>query len=190
MNPMHTTPRRQQYRRSLRWFTHLSGTRTRPSDGRLRAARKRGRRLLVGGLLPVCAAVTSVALATVPSASVTARADSVATHPDVSTTQILHLRSRVVTSHSFGRRGDVVFAKDYSGGRLIAFDVVDFVAPNRVDISLGLADGFLYGAVTISPAGKLSGQVTGGSGAYQGDTGTITGRALSNGAILTVTYQP
>lgn len=189
MNPIDTTPRRQQHRTLLRWFTHLSSTRGRRSDRRLRAARKRGSRLLVGGLLPACAAVASVALVTVPSANVMARAGSVATHPDTSTTHTLKLISRAVASHRVGTRGLVVFDKDYSGGRLVAFDVVDVVSSNTADVSFGLFRGFLYGTVTINHAtGKLSGQVTGGSGAYQGDTGIITGRALRNGAILTVTY--
>ena len=189
MNPIRTTPRRQQHRNLSRWFTRLSSLHERPSDRRLRAARKRGSRLLAGGLLPACAVVASVALVTVPSANVSAHAGSVAAHPDASTTHTLHLTSHIVASHRIGARGLVVFAKDYSGGRLVDFEVVDVVSPNSADVSFGLFGGFLYGAVTINHAtGKLSGQVTGGSSAYQGDTGTITGRALRNGAILTVTY--
>ena len=189
MNPIHTTPRRQQHRNLLPWSTHPSSTRARPSDRRLRAARKPGSRLLAGGLLPACAVVASVALVAVPSANVTARAGSVAAHPDASATHTLHLSSHIVASHRVGPRGLVVFAKDYSGGRLVDFEVVDVVSPNSADVSFGLFGGFLYGAVTINHAtGQLSGQVTGGSSAYQGDTGTITGRALRNGAILTVTY--
>jgi len=188
MNSIHSTPRRQQYRNLLPWFTHPSSTCARPSDRRLRAARKPGSHLLAWGLLPACA-VASVALVTVPSANVTARAASVAAHPDASTTHTLKLTARAVASHRVGTRGLVVFDKDYSGGRLVAFDVVDVVSSNTADVSFGLFRGFLYGTVTINHAtGKLSGQVTGGSGAYQGDTGTITGRALRNGAILTVTY--
>jgi len=188
MNPIRSTPRRQQYRNLPPRFTRQGSTPARPSD-RLRAARKPGSRLLAGGLLPACAVVASVALVTVPSANVMARAGSVATHPDASATHTLHLTSRAVASHRVGTRGLVVFDKDYSGGRLVAFDVVDVVSPNSADVSFGLFRGFLYGTVTINHAtGKLSGQVTGGSGACQGDTGTITGRALRNGAILTVTY--
>lgn len=189
MNPIHTTPRRQQYRNLRPWFTHPGSTRARPSDRRLRGARNRGARLLAGGLLPACAVVASAALATVPSANATARAGSVATHADASTTHTLTLTSRAVASHRVGSRGLVVFDKDYSGGRLVAFDVVDVVSANTADLSFGLFRGFLYGTITINHAtGKLSGHITGGSGAYQGDTGTITGRALRNGAILTVTY--
>ena len=189
MNPIHTTPRRHQYRNLVPRFTRLSSTRVRPSDRRLRAARKRGSRLLAGGLLPACAVVASVALVTVPSANVMARAGSVAAHPDASATHTLHLSSHIVASHRVGTRGLVVFAKYYSGGRLIDFEVVDVVSPNSADVSFGLFRGFLYGTVTINHAtGKLSGQITGGSGAYQGDTGTITGRAVRTGAILTVTY--
>ena len=188
MNPIHTTPRRHHYRNLVPWFTHLS-TCARPSGRRLRAARKRGSRLLVGGLLPACAVVASVALVAVPSANVTARAASAATHPDTSTTHTLHLTSHIVASHRVGTRGLVAFAKDYSGGRLVDFEVVDVVSSNSADVSFGLFRGFLYGTVTINHAtGKLSGQITGGSGAYQGDTGTITGRAVRTGAILTVTY--
>ena len=189
MNSIHSTPRRQQYCTLLPWFTRLSSTCARPSDRRLRAARKPGSRLLARGLLPACAVVASVALVTVPSANVTARAASAAAHPDAGATHTLHLSSHIVASHRVGSRGLVVFAKDYSGGRLIDFEVVDVVSLNGADVSFGLFRGFLYGTVTINHAtGKLSGQVTGGSGAYQGDTGTITGRALRNGAILTVTY--
>ena len=189
MNFIHSTPRRQQYRNLLPWFTRLSSTCARPSDRRLRAARKRGSWLLAEGLLPACAVVASVALVTVPSANVMAQAGSVATHPDASATHTLKLTSRAVASHRVGTRGLVVFDKDYSGGMLVAFDVVDVVSSNSADLALGLFRGFLYGTVRINHAtGKLSGQVTGGSGAYQGDTGTITGRALRNGAILTVTY--
>jgi hypothetical protein len=189
MNPIHSTPRRQQHRNLLPWLTHPGSTRARPSNRRLRAARKPGSRLLARGLLPACAVAASVALVTVPSANVTARADSAAAHPDASATHTLHLTSRAVASHRVGTRGLVVFDKDYSGGRLVAFDVVDVVSSNSADVSFGLFRGFLYGTVTINHAtGKLSGQVTGGSGAYQGDTGTITGRALRHGAILTVTY--
>ena len=189
MNSIHTAPRRQQYRTLLPWFTHLSSTRARPSDQRLRAARKPGSRLLARGLLPAGAVLASVALATVPSANVMARAGGVAVHPDASATHTLHLRSHIVASHRVGTRGLVVFAKDYSGGRLIDFEVADVVSPNSADLSFGLFRGFLYGTVTINHAtGQLSGQVTGGSGAYQGDTGTITGHALRNGATLTLTY--
>ena len=189
MNSIHTTPRRQQYRTMLPWFTRLSSTRARPSDRRLRGGRKRGSWLLAGGLLPACAVAASVALATVPSATVMARAGSDATHPDASTTHTLHLRSHIVASHPVGTNGLVLLNKDYSGGKLVAFDVTDVVSPDTADVSFGLSRGFLYGTVTINHAtGKLSGQVTGGSGAYQGDTGTITGRAVRNGAILTVTY--
>ena len=189
MNPIHTTPRRQQHRNLLPWSTHPSSTRARPSDRRLRAARKPGSRLLAGGVLPACAVVASVALVAVPSANVTARAASAATHPDTSTTHTLHLRSHIVASHPVGTNGLVLLNKDYSGGKLVAFDVTDVVSPDTADVSFGLFRGFLYGTVTINHAtGKLSGQITGGSGAYQGDTGTITGRAVRTGAILTVTY--
>jgi hypothetical protein len=170
MNTTHRTPRRQQYRNLSRWFTHPGSTRARRSDWRLRAARKRGSRLLVGGLLPACAVVASVALVTVPSANVTARAGTAAAHPDASPAHTLHLTSHIVASHRVGTRGLVAFAKDYSGGRLVDFEVVDVVSANSADVSFGLFRGFLYGTVTINHAtGKLSGQVTGGSGAYQGD---------------------
>ena len=189
MNPIHPAPRRQQHHNLLPWFTRPSSARARPSGRCPRAARKPGSRLLVRGLLPACAVAASVALATVPSATVMARAGSDATHPDASTTHTLHLRSHIVASHPVGTNGLVLLNKDYSGGKLVAFDVTDVVSPDTADVSFGLFRGFLYGTVTINHAtGKLSGQITGGSGAYQGDTGTITGRAVRTGAILTVTY--
>src|SRR5262249_15815220 len=111
MNSIHTTPPRQQHRNLFPWFTHPSSPSARPSDRRLRAARKPGSRLLARGLLPACAVVASVALVTVPSANVTARAASAATHPDASTTHTLKLTARAVASHRVGTRGLVVFDK-------------------------------------------------------------------------------
>ena len=52
----------------------------------------------------------------------------------------------------------------------------------------GLKGGFLYGTFTLSNSGVISGHVTGGTGAYRGDRGTIRGQGENNGANVTVTY--
>ena len=50
------------------------------------------------------------------------------------------------------------------------------------------AGGFLYGNFTVSTKGVIAGKITGGSGSYKGDTGTISGQAASTGPTITVTY--
>lgn len=104
-----------------------------------------------------------------------------------SATHILHFTARSVATHNFGRTGGLEVDKDTHSGKVVAYDVIDFVSANGADVSLALKDGFLYGRFTISKKGVIAGRITGGSAAYQGDRGTIKGHAGKN-ATVTVTY--
>jgi hypothetical protein len=98
-------------------------------------------------------------------------------------THTLHFTAHKVAANSFGE-----VDKDTHAGKVIGYDALSYVASNRADVALSLHGGFLYGHFTISSSGALSGKVTGGAGAYKGDTGTIKGQGMANSATVTVTY--
>jgi hypothetical protein len=91
--------------------------------------------------------------------------------------------SKTIASHGVGE-----VDKDVHNGKFVAYDVLNFVSSDRADVALGLKGGFLYGTFTLSNSGVISGHVTGGTGAYRGDRGTIRGQGENNGAHVTVTY--
>ena len=57
-------------------------------------------------------------------------------------------------------------------------------------LALDVKGGFLYSVVTTTDGGKtFSGKVTGGTGAFKGATGTITGKAISSTkTAITIIY--
>jgi hypothetical protein len=102
----------------------------------------------------------------------------------------LHFTAKPIASQKFTKVYGSEVDKDVSGGKVVSYNMLDFVSADSADVSLALKDGFLYGQFTINSAGAFSGKVTGGTGMYTGDTGTITGQAQqSGGAQVTVVYQ-
>jgi hypothetical protein len=85
------------------------------------------------------------------------------------------------TSSTFGTQETDV----NSTGKVIGFDDVYITATSpstaTANVALDIKGGFLYGLVTSTDGGKtFSGKVTGGTGAFKGATGTITGKAISS----------
>jgi hypothetical protein len=80
--------------------------------------------------------------------------------------------------------------KDVRAGKVIATDELDW-SGSTATVALALSHGFLYGWFTFNQkTGTFAGEVTGGTGSYRGDTGTISGRAISaTKAAVTVTYR-
>jgi hypothetical protein len=107
---------------------------------------------------------------------------------DASGMHTLHFIAHPVAMHSFGRTGGTEIDKDTSGGKVVAYDILDFVSANGADVALALNHGFLYGKFTESKMGAITGKITGGTAAYMGDMGTIMGQAMKKGAKVTVTY--
>jgi hypothetical protein len=102
----------------------------------------------------------------------------------------LHFTAKPIATQSFTKVYGSSVDKDVSGGKVISYSVLDFVGANSADVSLALKDGFLYGNFTVSSSGAFSGKVTGGTGMYTGDTGTITGQAQKSGAAtVTLVYR-
>jgi hypothetical protein len=83
-------------------------------------------------------------------------------------------------------------------GKVIGFDVLRFsFNPKTKTAAIGatvdLPGGFLYGQLRESEGPVSRGTVTGGTGAFQGATGTITATSLDeNGSrtAVTITYCP
>ena len=71
-----------------------------------------------------------------------------------------------------------------STGKTIGFDDVYITITGSTataNVALDTTGGFLYGVVTSTNGGKtFAGKVTGGTGAFKGATGTITGKAISS----------
>ena len=77
-----------------------------------------------------------------------------------------------------------------SGGQLIGFDVLSYTGTAGggydIGITVDVNGGFLYGAVSgPAHAHTYSGKVTGGTGAFQGATGTITATNLNKSGTHT-----
>jgi hypothetical protein len=80
-----------------------------------------------------------------------------------------------------------------STGKTIGFDegTITFAGNTGTGaVAFVRADGFLYGTLTFTNGGKtLTGKVTGGTGAFNEATGTITGKAItSRKTAVTITY--
>ena len=80
-----------------------------------------------------------------------------------------------------------------STGKIIGFNegTITFTGnTGTAAVAFVRADGFLYGTFTTTNGGKtLTGTVTGGTGAFNEATGTITGKAItSSKTAVTITY--
>ena len=81
-----------------------------------------------------------------------------------------------------------------STGKTIGFDnvYIKITGPSSAtaNVALDIKGGFLYGVVTTTDMGKtFHGKVTGGTGAFKGATGTITGKAISSTkTAITIVY--
>jgi hypothetical protein len=83
-----------------------------------------------------------------------------------------------------------------SAGEIIGFDVV-YVAVNPEtgtesgNVTFDTDGGLLYGTLKITSSPVINGTVTGGTGAFQGATGTILGKSLNKSGTrtaVTITY--
>ena len=83
-----------------------------------------------------------------------------------------------------------------SAGKTIGFDVINFAFnpttnTGTVNVALSTHGGILYGALKPSNGPIIKGTVTGGTGAFQGATGTIVGKQLNKAGTktaVTITY--
>jgi hypothetical protein len=110
--------------------------------------------------------------------------------PAAGHTHTLKFTTHTITQHSLGKTGGAELDKDINGGKIVAYDTLDFGSGNGADVSLALPGGFLYGHLTFNTkTGAVTGKIIGGSSAYKGDTGTVTGVPVSKSVeSVTVKY--
>ncbi len=98
-------------------------------------------------------------------------------------------KSVTFTKTTFG-----VQETDVSAGKTIGFDdgYITVTGKNtaRVNVAIDTKGGFLYVRFATTNGGKtFSGKVTGGTEAFKGATGTITGKAItSTKTAVTIIY--
>jgi hypothetical protein len=131
-----------------------------------------------------------VAVAASTAAAAPALASGTAAGGPRPTGHILRFTGTPTRYHFYNRAQTLGFEvdRDTYHGKVIAWDIVDFVAGGESDLSLALRNGFLYGQFTVGKSGTISGSITGGSAHYQGDTGTIGGTAKPKAAYVVISY--
>ena len=83
-----------------------------------------------------------------------------------------------------------------SAGKVIGFDVTNYgfnptTKAESLNVALSTSGGILYGALKPSNGPTIKGTVTGGTGTFQGATGTIVAKQLNKAGTktaVTVTY--
>jgi hypothetical protein len=68
-----------------------------------------------------------------------------------SATHTLHFTARSVATHNFGRTGGLEVDKDTHSGKVVAYDIIDFVSANGADVSLALKDA---SSTAVSPSAR------------------------------------
>ena len=131
-----------------------------------------------GFLLPAVANAHSAAVGSAPGAT--------------------HTLKFIVVTNKFVRFTKATYLAqetDVSGtGKTVGFDEGSITFKTRNVATAGVTfvrlGGFLYGRFTTTNGGKtLTGKITGGTGAFNNATGTITGKAItSTKTAVTITY--
>ena len=147
-------------------------------------------RIAVGGVALTLAAVAG--LIGVNSAGAAPRTHSATTH----TLKFIAVTTSESVPNKLGQYYEAdVDVRPYSStaaAATVAQDVASCAfGSSSVSCTTALANtgGLLYGSFSISEStGQLAGTVTGGTGAYAGATGTISGSPSGPGYAVTVTY--
>ena len=114
-----------------------------------------------------------------------------------STTHTLKFTAVQLKSSNFSKTAGGSAEKDVnSAGKIIGYDATNFQfnpATNTASggVALSTSGGFLYGALKFtSTSNVVHGTITGGTGAFKGATGTITGTQNKAGTqtAVTITY--
>jgi hypothetical protein len=75
-------------------------------------------------------------------------------------------------------------------GKIIGFDMLYIVinpktGTAKANVTIEVKGGLLYGVLNLTDSPTSHGKVTGGTGAFKGATGTVTGKALNNAGTRT-----
>jgi hypothetical protein len=138
--------------------------------------------------------VAAAAVAVVGTAAAVAAPAVASAHTAPHTLKFTSVQVKTMTfsSLTFGDE-DADFS---SAGKAIGYDVI-YGAINlkkkvgTLNVAISVKGGLLYGTVSSANMGKtFSGKVTGGTGAFKGSTGTITGKTISKTkTAVSITYK-
>jgi hypothetical protein len=137
----------------------------------------------------IAAAVSTAALGITGAIVLPAAASAHAATHTLTFTAVQQAQAKLSAATTGGDDKDISKA-----GKTIGYDVVNFTAdPTTGKISawvtLTTAGGLLYGTLKVSSNPVTHGMVTGGTGAFAGATGTITGKTISaTKTAVTITY--
>jgi hypothetical protein len=114
-----------------------------------------------------------------------------------STTHTLKFTALQLKQAQFSKTSGGTAEQDVnSAGKTIGFDVINFgfnptTNTGSLNVALSTNGGILYGALKPSNGPVIKGTVTGGTGAFQGATGTIVAKQLNKAGTktaVTITY--
>lgn len=96
-------------------------------------------------------------------------------------------------SKNTGGRTEIDYNK---AGKIIGFDVASFAFNPKTNsasgrVAVNMRGGFIYGRLKFTQGPVIHGSVTGGTGKFNGVTGTITARSLNRKGTrtaVTITY--
>ena len=94
-------------------------------------------------------------------------------------------------NHNIGKNRFVSTDVERHKGQVVGYDAVSGSFNSHTGIfsvngALAHRGGLLYVTATETEAGVLTGKITGGTGAYKGAKGTVTGQAITNKKIRIV----
>jgi hypothetical protein len=114
-----------------------------------------------------------------------------------STTHTLKFTAVTLKGANFSKTDGGTAEQDVnSAGKTIGFDVTNFgfnptTKAKSLNVALSTNGGILYGALKPSNSATIKGTVTGGTGTFQGATGTIVAKQLNKAGTktaVTITY--
>jgi hypothetical protein len=114
-----------------------------------------------------------------------------------STTHTLKFTAETLKGGNFSKTSGGGADQDVnSAGKTIGFDVTNYgfnptTKAESLNVALSTNGGILYGALKPSNALVIKGTVTGGTGTFQGATGTIVAKQLNKAGTktaVTITY--
>lgn len=113
--------------------------------------------------------------------------------PDAAQTHTLKFTAKHTSTIVVSKSAYILTDNDVKDGKLFGADVLschDTSSASLCTVAFGLRGGELYGAFTLSHTdGSLRGRVTGGSGSFAHDSGTIAGQSVSpSRTSVTVVY--
>lgn len=150
----------------------------------------------VAGLLSLGLVAAGVASLDSASASTSTRTTAAATSA-VGKAHTEHFVVIAGDNHGLGENKFGGIDVNKSGGKVVGFDTISgTLRPAQqelvIDVAISRKGGLIFGHIVQDFVGHVDGKVTGGTGAFKGVSGTITGHVSPQNedrTLLTMTFQ-